>query len=148
MMKLTNKLFKWVGNKLTAIVLPASIKSLGDRAFALCGSLQRIYCKAIVPPQYIPATEYDSDITPFADVNPLIPIYVPVGTKNQYMTAPGWDYMTNFIEIEDFPTACIENLTSDNPKQNSVFYDLFGRKTSTLLPGNVYIRNGKKFINK
>ena len=50
-MKLTNKLFKWVGNKLTAIVLPASIKSLGDRAFALCGSLQRIYCKAIVPPQ-------------------------------------------------------------------------------------------------
>lgn len=133
-------------NKLTAVVLPASLKSLGDRAFALCGSLQRIYCKATVPPACIPASGYESDGTPFTSVNPSTPVYIPVGTKQQYMTAPGWDYMTNFIETDDFPAAGIESVATDGNEQSENTYDLFGRKVNTLIPGNIYISNGKKFI--
>ena len=135
-------------NKLTAVVLPASLKSLGDRAFALCGSLQRIYCKATVPPECIPASGYESDGPPFASVNPSTPVYIPVGTKLQYMTAPGWDYMTNFIETDDFPSAGIEGMVSDVREHNSNTYDLFGRKVETPNSGKIYILNGKKFICK
>ena len=135
-------------NKLTAVVLPSSLKSLGDRAFALCGSLQRIYCKATVPPACIPASGYESDGTPFASVNPSTPVYIPIGTKQQYVTAPGWDYMTNFIETDDFPAAGIESVATDRNEQDGITYDLFGRKVETLNPGNIYIRNGKKLLIK
>lgn len=135
-------------NKLTAVVLPSSLKSLGDRAFALCGSLQRIYCKATVPPACIPASGYESDGTPFTSVNPSIPVYIPIGTKQQYVTAPGWDYMTNFIETDDFPAAGIESVATDRNEQDGITYDLFGRKVKKLYPGNIYIRNGKKLLIK
>lgn len=134
-------------NKLTAVVLPSSLKSLGDRAFALCGSLQKIYCKATVPPACIQASAYESDGTPFASVNPSIPVYVPVGTKQQYMTSPGWDYMTNFIETDDFPSSSIDNVSIDGKEDNCDYYDLSGRKVNTLIPGNIYILNGKQFIH-
>ena len=134
-------------NKLTAVVLPPSLKSLGDRAFALCGSLQKIYCKATVPPACIQASAYESDGTPFASVNPSIPVYVPVGTKQQYMTSPGWDYMTNFIETDDFPSSSIDNVAIDGKEDNCDYYDLSGRKVNTLIPGNIYILNGKQFIH-
>ena len=134
-------------NILTAVVLPASLKSLGDRAFALCGSLQKIYCKATVPPACIPASGYESDGTPFASVNPSTPVYIPVGTKQQYLTAPGWDYMTNFIETDDFPAASIESVVTDVNEQSDNTYDLLGRKVNTLIPGNIYISNGKKIIH-
>ena len=135
-------------NKLTTIVLPASLKSIGDRAFALCGSLTSIWCKAPVPPVYIPAQGYESDRTPFTSVNPAIPVYIPVGTKQLYITAPGWDYMTNFIETDDFPSAGIDCGTKDNKVQDNALYDLFGRKVESLTSGNIYIRNGKKPILK
>lgn len=135
-------------NKLTAVVLPASLKSLGDRAFALCGSLQRIYCKATVPPACIPASGYESDGTPFASVNPSIPVYVPVGTKQQYMTSPGWDYITNFIETDDFPSAGIDYVAIDGKEQDNNIYDLFGRKVSAPQKGNIYIQSSKKILIK
>lgn len=135
-------------NKLTAVVLPASLKSLGDRAFALCGSLQRIYCKATVPPECIPASGYESDGTPFASVNPSTPVYIPVGTKLQYMTAPGWDYMTNFIETDDFPSAGVDCITIDRNAHDNSLYDLFGRKVEKPISGNIYIQSGKKILIK
>lgn len=131
---------------LTVVVLPASLKSLGDRAFALCTNLKSIWCKATVPPEYLPAQGYESDRTPFASVNISMPVYIPIGTKQQYMKAPGWDYMTNFIETDDFPSAGIEFVSTDEKEKDNNTYDLFGRKVETPIPGNVYIRNGVKFI--
>ncbi|MCH5326462.1 MAG: hypothetical protein J1E29_04570, partial [Duncaniella sp.] len=31
------------------------------------------------------------------------PVYVPKGSKEAYETAPGWDYFTTFIEIDNTP---------------------------------------------
>lgn len=135
-------------NRLTSVVFPASLKSLGDRAFALCGSLTSIWCKATVPPEYIQASGYESDGTPFTRVNPLTPVYIPVGTKQQYMAAPGWDYMTNFIETDNFPSAGTGCVAIDAKEQNDNTYDLFGRTVEMPMPGNIYIKHGKKFIQK
>lgn len=133
-------------NKLTTVVLPASLKSIGDRAFALCDSLTNIWCKATVPPAYIPAGGYESGRTPFASVNPSTPVYVPIGTKQQYMAAPGWDYMTNFIESDNFPSAGIVCVGAEEKEQDNNIYDLFGRKVEIPIPGTIYIHNGKAAI--
>lgn len=135
-------------NELSTIVLPASLKSLGDRAFASCGSLTSIWCMATVPPVYVPAQGYESDRTPFSSVNPSTPVYIPVGTKQQYMTAPGWDYMTNFIETDDFPSASIDYVTIERKEQDNNLYDLFGRKVCAPQKGNIYIQSGKKILIK
>ncbi len=134
-------------NKLTTVVFPASLKSLGDRAFALCGSLTSIWCKATVPPECIQASGYESDGTPFTSVNPSTPVYIPVGTKQQYIAAPGWDYMTNFIETDNFPSAGIVCVEAEEKEQDNNIYDLSGRKAETPVPGNIYIQNGKKFVH-
>ncbi|MDE6297103.1 MAG: hypothetical protein K2L89_04580, partial [Muribaculaceae bacterium] len=37
---------------------------------------------------------------------------------------------------------------SDAPNNISKTYDLYGREVKTILPGSVYIRNGKKFVGR
>lgn len=135
-------------NKLTSIVLPTSLKSLGDRAFALCGSLTNIWCKANIPPVYVTAQGYESDGTPFTSVNPSIPVYIPIGTKQQYAAAHGWNYMTNFIETDTFPSSAIDGVFIDGKAQDGNIYDLCGRRIETPVPGNIYIQNGQKILVK
>ena len=48
----------------------------------------------------------NSGATPFYPGTPNdIPVYVPTGTAEKYRNAKGWDYFTNFIETDDFPTS-------------------------------------------
>ena len=133
-------------NKLTTIVLPASLKILADRAFALCGSLTSIWCKATVPPVYVPAQGYESDRPPFTGVSPATLVYIPVGTKQQYTTASGWNYFTNFIETDNFPSSGIDNVVIDGKEDNADYYDLLGRKVENPTSGTIYIHNGKKIL--
>lgn len=73
--------------------------------------------------------------TPFGDYEPVpnlstpndIPVYVPMGTAEKYRKAWGWNYFTNFIETNDFPTA-IRNVTTEHTDSKSRIYDLNGRK--------------------
>ncbi len=133
-------------SKLESVVLPPSIKRIGDRAFAIY-ELKNIYCMATVPPECPPSPDSsESEGAPFPDVDPAIPVYIPIGTKQQYMSAPGWDHLTNFIETENFPYSGIENIQVDVTPQDECIYDPYGRKVNRLMPGNLYICNGKKFI--
>ena len=52
------------------------------------------------------------------------------------MAAPGWDYMTNFIETDNFPSAGMGCIGID------------ARTVEMPMPGNIYIKHGKKFIQK
>ena len=74
-----------------------------------------------------------------------IPIYVPVGTAEKYRNAWGWDYFTNFIETDDFPTS-IHNITTEHYDSKNCVYDLMGRKVINPHKGQVYIKNGKKIL--
>ncbi len=134
-------------NKLTTVVFPASLKSLGDRAFALCGSLTSIRCKATVPPECIQASGYESDGTPFKSVNPSTPVYIPVGTKQQYIAAPGWDYVTNFIETDNFPSAGIVCVEAEEKNRTTIFMIYPGERLKLPFPGTSISENGKKFVH-
>ena len=112
--------------------------------------LKRIYCMASEPPVCEESTlnpgnspfgKYNSDF--YLSTPNDIPVYVPVGTAEKYRNAWGWDYFTNFIETDDFPTS-IHNVTTEHYDSKSCVYNLMGRKVINPQKGQVYIKNGKK----
>lgn len=125
------------------LVFPATLKSLGAECCAYLSGLKRIYCLASEPPVCEESSLHVGD-TPFGGTPRDIPVYVPVGSAEKYRNAWGWDYFTNFIETDDFPTA-INSISISQSRQNAV-YDLSGRKVASPQSGHIYIRNGKKRI--
>ena len=71
-----------------------------------------------------------------------IPVYVPVGTANLYASAYGWNYFNNFIEV-DF-SGIDEVHVAD--RTNDFVYNLNGVRVYKLIPGNMYVKNGVKFV--
>lgn len=80
------------------VVLEDCVKEIGDRA--MCNStLERVYCKSSTPPKGSYAMFYSSSIEY---------IYVPLGTSENYKTAPHWkDYASKIVEF-DFDNNPIE----------------------------------------
>ena len=134
------------------IVFPATLKQLGQESFCNIPELKRIYCMAEEPPVCEESTRHPGK-SPFGEYNSDsnystpndIPVYVPMGTAEKYRKAWGWNYFTNFIETDDFPTA-IRNVTTEHTDSKSRIYDLNGRKVINPQKGQVYIKNGKKII--
>ena len=122
--------------ELSEITLPGSITEIGDEAFLYCQALSSIRCEASMPPH--------CGIDSFSGVSKSIPIYIPTGTKSLYESSPVWRDFSHFIET-DMPGAGLQEITIDN-NYKSVIYDLSGRPLSTPLPGQIYIREGRKVL--
>ncbi len=133
-------------NQLKTIVLPPSLSKIGNNVFNLCYGLQSIYCMAEQPPVCTKGLYDESN--PFTSLDTTMPVYIPVGSREKYLSASGWNYFSNFIETADFPYGGIEDVTIDQKEQDGTTYDLFGRKVKTLVPGTIYVRHGRKFIQK
>lgn len=139
---------------LKTISFPATLEVLGDESCECWKRMESIYCAAKTPPVCI-ESKLNPGVCPFGpygdEVFPNrthqdIPVYVPVGSADLYRNAWGWNYFTNFIETDDFPSSGIEDITTDKSENSNNCYDLLGRKVETPIPGNTYIRNGKKYI--
>ena len=138
---------------LKTISFPSTLESLGSESCLYWKTIESIYCAAKIPPVCIdselnpgdtPFGEYGSD---FVNRTPQdTPVYVPIGSADLYRNAWGWNYFTNFIETDSFPSSGIDNVVSDAKEDNDDYYDLLGRKVETPTSGNIYIRNGKKYI--
>lgn len=82
-----------------------------------------------------------------ADRQPIV--YVPEGTKEKYLVAPGWSGFTHFEEIplSEFPATAIEAPAMvEAETTNDVVYDLMGRRVMHPQSGHIYICNGKKVV--
>lgn len=82
------------------IILPASLEFIGDDAFGWNGGNSykgaTVKCYATKPPKLL---QYKGNEQPFADVTLKYgELYVPIGTRSEYMRAPGWDF--NYIYDE------------------------------------------------
>ena len=137
-------------DSLEQIIFPATLNLLGQECCSYMPGLKRIYCMASEPPVCEESTlnpgnspfgKYNSDF--YLSTPNDIPVYVPVGTAEKYRNAWGWDYFTNFIETDDFPTS-IHNVTTEHYDSKNCVYDLMGRKVINPQKGQVYIKNGKK----
>ena len=74
-------------------------------------------------------------------------LHVPVGCKEAYQQAEGWkQYGENIVDdinLEGIHNSQVIIHNSDTPK-----YDLQGRRVAHPKQGEIYIQNGKKYINK
>ena len=139
-------------DSLEQIIFPATLNLLGQECCSYMSGLKRIYCMASEPPVCEESTlnpgnspfgKYNSDF--YLSTPNNIPVYVPIGTAEKYRNAWGWNYFTNFIETDNFPTA-IHDVTTERSNAKSSIYDLNGRKVTSPQKGQVYIKNGKKII--
>ena len=124
---------------LKEIALPSTLREIGTHAFSQCNNIKRIYSEALTPPA--------CDQNTFFGISSWIPVAVPLGTGDAYRNAPGWNYFHFFVETDDFPTG-VESVVSEGMGvQDQQMYDLSGKRIQNPVPGEIYIRNGKKFIN-
>lgn len=78
--------------ELKALTIPSTVVEIGQNAFDNCTSLEKVYIKAITPPERTRFGPSTPELKPiFADDDNLRAIYVPEGSVDAYKTA-WYDY--------------------------------------------------------
>jgi len=129
---------------LIVLGLPATLESFNQTALIGCGEhLRIVHCKASVPPSTVGNPYYQEDI-----LNSIAKatLYVPIGCKDAYGTAPYWRSFSNIVEVDDsaFPTSITEQ--NSFVRHNTIRYGSDGRIRT--ISGGIYIENGKKNLEK
>lgn len=115
------------------------MKSIGRGAFNSAKPVKYIRSMAVEPPK--------SDRWNYPEIFASdIPVYVPVGSGDKYRAAEYWSYFKNFIEVDDFSTVGIDNVTSTEDVALPVeVYTVAGRRvyagqlSDADLPAGIYI---------
>jgi len=103
-----------------SIVFPASLEYLGGGSCANWKYIKKIYSLAPNPP-YCAEDRANPSKGPFHGYTPNdIPLYVPIGSGEKYRQAFGWNYFTNIIETDKFPTGIVSP-KMDNGDQCKVY---------------------------
>ena len=127
---------------LSMVVLPSTLGTIQERAFADTPSLQDVYCKSAVPPAASPDAFSASD----GSMPPQASLFVPIGAADAYRNSVGWNLFPRIVEIEDsqFPSG-VDAVATDSGSIR--MYDMQGRQVNpeTADPG-IYIRNGRKIL--
>ena len=90
-----------------SIVFPVSLEYLGGGSGAYWEHIKKIYSLAPTPP-YCAEDLINRGEGPFHGLTPNnIPVYVPIGSGEKYRHAFGWNYFTNIIETDKFPTGIV-----------------------------------------
>lgn len=76
----------------TELTLPSTLQDIEDYAFCHMNNLEQMTVKSIYPPYM------DENTFMLTDRN--IPIYIPMGTIDDYRNADYWSEFTNFIEVD------------------------------------------------
>lgn len=82
-------------SSLTSVTIPNSVTSIGGFAFYGCSSLTSVNCIPTTPPS---VDDYYKDWDAFDDNAPNRKIYVPAGTRAEYIYAAGWREYADAIE--------------------------------------------------
>lgn len=128
------------------VTLPSTIQSVGSWCFDGCTSLERIVCYAPTPPVCEFYVTY-----PFDDVVSTAILYVPMGSKEEYLKAEGWCNFNTIIEFEEAETSLADVVRQNEPVTVFSVNGLeLGRinanEVCKQLPPGLYIINGKKYL--
>ena len=105
-----------------SIVFPESLQYIGGGSCRYWKNLKKIYSKSPIPP-FCDEDPDNSGIYSFGGLTSTdIPVYVPVGSADLYRNAQGWSYFNNFIETNNFPTAGIYGVKTDNSNHSKVYW--------------------------
>lgn len=128
------------GCNLDSIVLPKNLKYLGARCFAEAIN-RKIYSLSLTPP-VCEGTGEEAAFFGCFDCN----LYVPKEALEKYKSTFPWSEFKQILPIEG--SSGLEDISIEVLKSDQTTYDLMGRKVEKLVPGQIYIRGGKKFISK
>lgn len=123
------------------IVLPSTMRFLGGTCFNNT-HISSVVCKSQLPPTCA-ENQLAPGKVPLGSLSAYAPVYIPAGSKQTYREAWGWNHFANLIET-DF--SGVDDIAADNADLSAPLYNVMGVKVDHPLPGNLYIRNGKKFV--
>ena len=133
---------------LKKVVITSDALIIGKNAFAECPNIEEVY----VLSENLPQTEIDLSFNfrPFATgsadgASPRGVLYVPTGCKHLYPECITMDF-TDVIEM-DMSSMITGVKPVAVPSEQSVYYDLFGRRVENPQSG-LYIKDGKKVFVK
>ena len=118
---------------LTSVTIGNSVTSIGNEAFSGCSELKKIICESVIPP-----TVYDY-YQAFSNVTATL--YVPVGSKEAYASAEGWNVFTNIVEMEFIEETTITIMDASNQGSVSFKYKKGEAFEFTVSPVTGYIVN-------
>lgn len=103
-----------------SIILPSSLEYLGGGSCANWKYIKKIYSLSSNPP-FCAEDVANPGKDPFHGYTPNdVPVYVPIGSGEKYRQAFGWNYFTNIIETDKFPSG-IETPLADNARKYKVY---------------------------
>lgn len=120
--------------KLETIVIGEYVDSLSMEG---CNSRVCIYAKRQNPQDF--KFDFGDDTE---NVFENATLYVPKGTREQYMATEGWK---NFANIVEGDVTAIPSVHPESENDGTV-YDLNGRRVKTPTTKGIYIQNGKKVV--
>ena len=154
------------GSGIRSVTIPDKVTSVGGDAFAYCSQLTRVvigkavktmaqgvfysskvkeaFVKPLTPPTLTGVDDYL-----FSGKNRIIHVYPSAVDK--YIAA-NWERFGTIVgDLTDEMVDGIEDINDSNDLNDlkdfdADTYDLMGRRVVDLKPGNIYIRNGKKFM--
>ena len=147
---------------LKSVVIPERVTTIGGDAFAYCDKLttvlvgkgaktleQGVFYSSPVKDAYVVPTTPPSVSNYLFSSKPKIHVYP--SAVEAYQNSRWAEFGTIVGDLtEDFVDGIETIEATENSQQTTVFdgavYDLMGRKVTDLKPGNIYIRNGKKFM--
>ena len=131
-------------NSLTTVVIGKGVKTMEQGIFYGSSAVKEVYMKAATPPTLNGVSDYL-----FSGKNRTIHVYPDAVEK---YTAANWERFGTIVgDLTDEIVDGIETIQNSKFKiqnEEAPIFDLMGRKVTNLQPGNIYIRNGKKFMVK
>lgn len=130
-------------SSLEEIIIPQTVKSIGNQCFYACGSLKTIKIKATVPPS--------AGESSFGNQFNFAKLIVPKGTLQDYKTSAGWNLFSN-IEEDNEDVSIDEKVVSQNVSIiDGVLYsempiEEIGRLKASVLSKNIDLTSIKKAI--
>ena len=130
--------------KLTSIFIPSSIVKFGLQSFGECSSLKDFYYDAKELPDVNNGNPFKN--TPIENAT----LHVPENMIESFRTTAPWNGFGNIVALlpEDL-TNEVKYVLAPKPENDTlILYDLSGRKLERAPQRGIYIKNGKKFIDK
>lgn len=132
---------------LVSVTIPEDITEIGDGAFSGCTGLEAIYNRSKTPVKLgsqLVRTRTGKIITQFEGIDfDTCILYVPVGSKEAYQNAEGWNQFKHIVELEALGIDDVTQSSSDV----DVYFSLHGQRVINPTSG-LYIKNGKNVFVK
>ena len=122
------------------VTIGSGVTEIGRYAFFGDSKITTIWCKVDFP--------FDLNENVFDDeVYDNATLYVPVGSRINYMTSIGWNRFKNIVETDTEPTTDVSVAKADQPSKAAPVYSLSGQRLSQPQKG-INIIGGKKVVVK